>query len=264
MADIINRIASTYGLKIVLILVGILIIAIILAVLKHLLKKSNVDPMMHKFIYNAVKVALILVLVVMGLNSFGIDTTSIITVLGVGGAAIALALKDSLSNIAGGVIIAFTKPFSKDDYIEVDGKLGLVEEIDLLSTSLRTYDNKIISFPNGVLSKSVIINHTKENLRRVDLVFGIGYESDVDKAREILLEMAENYPLILTEPEPFTGIKENSASAVELEYRVWCKTEDFWTVKYHLMENVKKRFDEAGIEIPYKQIDVNLKNKGNI
>ncbi|MEG0157257.1 MAG: mechanosensitive ion channel family protein, partial [Anaerovoracaceae bacterium] len=178
---------------------------------------------------------------------------------GVAGAAIALALKDSLGNVAGGIMILVTKPFSQNDYIDIGGTTGTVKHIDLLLTTLKTYDNKVITIPNGMVTTSVLTNYTREELRRVDCVFGIGFNDDLNHAKDLMLATAQANGMILDTPEPFIGVAGNSDNSVDVDFRVWCKTEDYWDVKYFLEENIKLAFDEAGICIPFPQMDIHLK-----
>ena len=150
------------------------------------------------------------------------------------------------------------KLFKKGDVIDVAGTGGIVESIDLFVTTLKTYDNKVITVPNGTVTTSVIVNYSKEDLRRVDCVFGISYESDIGKAKDVLLAVAESCPDILKEPQPVVGVSEHQDSAVALDLKVWCETSVYFDVKYFLEEQVKLAFDEANITIPYQRMDVRL------
>ena len=179
--------------------------------------------------------------------------------LGAAGAAIALALRDSLANIAGGMMIIITQPFSKDDFIDIGDVSGKVESIDLFLTTLKTYDNKTITIPNGLINTSVLVNHSKEEKRRVDCTFGIGYGDDIAAAKEILRNVCDANPDIFKEPAPMIGVANHGGSAIMLDLKAWCATDDYWDVKYFLEENVKLAFDEHGINIPYPQVDVHLK-----
>ena len=194
----------------------------------------------------------------MCLSVLGVSPSTIIAVVGAAGAAIALALRDSLANIAGGVMIIITKPFSQNDFIDVGEVSGKVEQIDLFLTTLKTYDYKTITIPNGIINTSILVNHSLEDKRRVDCVFGIGYDNDIQKVKNILYDICETNQDILKEPEPLIGIAEHGQNAVMVDMKVWCKTEAYWDVKYFLEENVKLAFDENGINIPYPQLDVHL------
>ncbi len=237
---------------------GFILISVILHIVKKTLGKTRLDEALHTFVLNSVKAALWIVLIIIVLDKLGVSTTSLVAVLGAGGAAIALALKDSLGNIAGGIIILINKPFSKGDTIEIAGATGVVDAIDLLTTRLHTFDNKVITIPNGTLTTSILTNYSRESIRRVDCVFGISYQSDIGKAKDILKTVAEHCPKANREPSYIIGVAEQSDNAVLLDLKVWCSTEDYFDVKYYLEENVKIAFDEAGIVIPYPQIDVHI------
>jgi len=242
-------------------LAGLIIIKIILSVLRHLLKKTNLDEVLHKFIINAFKVILLTVLIVIVLDKLGVNTVSIVTVMGVAGAAIALAVRDSLANVAGGITILITKPFNKGDYIEAAGTAGIVQSIDLQLTTMKTYDNKVVTIPNGLVSSQVMTNHSREGMRRVDCVFTIGYNSDISSAREAMLNVASADTDIKEIPQPFVGVAGNGADGIDLDFQVWCDTEKYWDVKYFLEENVKIAFTEADLEMPCHQMDVKIRKK---
>ncbi len=240
------------------VIAGAVIIKVILKIVGGALQKTKIDGAIHSFIKNVIKVLLWLVVIVTALGKLGIPTSTFVTVIGAGGAAIALALKDSLSNVAGGILILINKPFGKGDYISVAGTEGSVEEIDLLTTSLKTIDNKVVIIPNGSVSTSVLTNYSKEKLRRVDCLFGIGYDDDIDRAKEVLAEVAKSCPQALDTPATDIMVAEHGESAVILACRIWTKNSDYWTVKFFMEENVKKAFDTAGINIPYPQVDVHM------
>lgn len=241
-----------------IIAIGLLAMKVLLKITRKTLQKSSLDESMHIFILNVLKVVLYILLIVVILGYMKVPTAPLVTVLGAGGAAIALALKDSLGNIAGGILILVNQMFKKGDVIEVNGKEGYVDSIDLFVTTLKTYDNKVVTVPNGVITTSVIVNYSKEDMRRVDCVFGISYDSDIEKAKDVLLAVTESCPLILNEPEPIIGVKEHQDSAIAIDLKAWCKTSDYWTVWYFLAEQVKLAFDEANISIPYPHVDVHV------
>ncbi|MDO4745065.1 MAG: mechanosensitive ion channel family protein [Bacillota bacterium] len=259
-----DKIAAAVGVcakLIITIIIGAILIKIAMILTKKWLKKSGTDPSVFLFIRNAVRVICIIILVSMCLGMIGVPMSTVIAVLGAAGAAIALALKDSLANIAGGMMIIVTKPFSKDDLIDVGNVSGQVENIDLFLTTLKTFDNKTITIPNGLINTSILINHSKETLRRVDCTFSIGYGSDITKAKEILAAVCDACPQILKEPEPLIGVANHGESAIILDTKAWCETDDYWDVKYFLEENVKIAFDEHDIDIPYPHMDVYVKKQ---
>jgi len=237
---------------------GLILIKVVSGILKKALAKTTLDGAVHTFVLSAVRIALYLVLVVVLLGVLEVPTTPLITVLGAGGAAIALALKDSLGNIAGGLLILVNQPFKKGDEIDIAGNYGAVDQIDLFVTTLRTYDNKVITIPNGTINTSVIVNYSRQERRRVDCKFGISYDSDLALAKSVLLQTAQSNPDIFTDPAPFIGVASHGDSAVVLDLKVWCSTENYYTVKYWLTEQVKLAFDEANISIPYPQMDVHV------
>ena len=241
-----------------LVVVGLLLIKILVRILKKTLLKTSLDESMHVFIVNAIKIVLYILFIVVLLGYMKVPTAPLVTVLGAGSAAIALALKDSLGNIAGGILILANKPFKKDDVIEVAGMEGTVESIDLFVTTLKTYDNKVVTVPNGTVTTSVIVNYSKEGIRRVDCAFGISYDADIAKAKDVLLAVTESCPLVLKEPEPVVGVSEHLDSAVKIDLKAWCVADDYAAVKYFLTEQAKLAFDEANITIPYPRMDVRV------
>ncbi len=244
---------------IAIVLVGLLITKVVLHITRKSLRKSDADPVVYTFIQNAVKAVCIIILITVCLGAIGIPMSTIVAVIGAAGAAIALALKDSLANIAGGVMIIITQPFKKDDLIDIGDISGKVESIDLFLTTLKTYDNKTITIPNGLINTSVLVNHSKENVRRVDCTFGIGYSNDIHQAKQILQNVCDVNSDIMKKPAPLIGVANHGDNAVMLDLKVWCDTDKYWDVKYFLEENVKIAFDENGIEIPYPQMDVHIK-----
>ncbi|MHC1721615.1 MAG: mechanosensitive ion channel family protein [Aminipila sp.] len=257
--DKIIDVAGLFGQALIVLAIGFILIKITLGIIRRALNKTTLDSSLHTFIGNSIKVILWVILLVTILGVMGIPTSTFIAVLGAGGAAIALALKDSLGNIAGGIIILVTKPFKRGDYIDIIEVAGIVEEIDLLYTILKTFDNKVVNVPNGKITNAVMVNYSSEATRRVDCQFGIGFEDDISKAKELLLAVAESNPEIFKEPEPFVGVSGRGDNSVNIDLRVWCNTEEYWNVKYFLEENVNLAFDEAGISVPYPQLQVHYK-----
>ncbi|MEG0830453.1 MAG: mechanosensitive ion channel [Anaerovoracaceae bacterium] len=247
------------GIVICLIVIGIIAIKVTLSVLGKILEKSSMDPVLYRFIGNSVKAVLYVMLAITVLVRLGVNMPSLIAVIGVAGAAIALALKDSLGNVAGGIMLIINKPFSQDDFIDINGITGKVKTIDMFVTHLITYDNKVITIPNGLVNTSILINYTTETKRRVDCCFGIGYHDDIGQAKNILANIVESDSMIHQEPAPIIGVAGQQDNCIALDLKVWCETDDYWDVKYFLEENVKLAFDEAGITIPFPQMDVHIK-----
>ncbi len=229
---------------------------------KRAQKNEKFDKTLVKTLTYVGKIAAKIVVAICIIGYLGIDTsglTALVTSLGV---CAGLAVNGALSNLAGGVLIIFTRPFRVDDYIEVEGSgiSGTVEEIRIVTTKLCTPDNKVIYVPNGALSNSNIINYSEKNTRRVDFVFSISYESDFELAKELVLALLSSHELVLSDPAPFARVSEHGASSISITARAWVKSEDYWTVKWDITEACKKMFDENNIEIPYNKLDVNIKN----
>ncbi len=261
--DYLIGLAKTHGpdliLAIVTLVVGLWIIRIITRAVSRLMKKRNVDPSLQPFFRSLLNVGLKAMLVVSVLSMVGVAVTSFVAILGAAGLAVGLALSGTLQNFAGGVVILILKPFKVGDYIEAAGHSGSVKEIQIFHTILTTPDNIRIILPNGPVSTGAVKNYTAEDLRRVDITFGIGYGDDIDKARAIIRDILEKDGRILSEPaEPFIGLKEMADSSINLVMRAWAKREDYWNIYFAVMEEVKKRFDAEGIEIPFPQRDVHL------
>ena len=189
----------------------------------------------------------------------GIDTGGLTALIASFGVGIGLAVNGALANLAGGVLIVMTRPFRVDDYIEAQGYAGTVEDIRITYTRLRTPDNKVIFIPNGELSSDTIVNYSMQNKRRIDEMIAISYREDWARVRSVLLDICQSHPLILQDPAPMVRMSEYGDSAVRVLVRVWVETENFWTVRFDLLEVVKARFDREGIEIPYSQMDVHIK-----
>ena len=247
------------GLGALILLAGYLVIRILCHIIRKALQKSKLDEALHAFILNCIRVVLWILVILTALSSLGIPIPAFLTALGAAGVAVALALKDSLSNFAGGILIILTKPFNKGDYIQETETGGQVEKIDLLYTTLMTFDNKVITIPNGKLANSTIVNYSREQNRRVDCTFSVSYHDDLGKVKDVLHAVIESNPLIFTEPSPIIGVSGQRDWSIDFDLKVWCGTQDYWDVKYYLQEQVKYAFDEADITIPFPQMEVRLK-----
>ena len=255
------------GIKILISLLILFVsFRVINAIAKRIEKKSKNNEKLDKTLVKTLtyvgKIAAKIIVAICLVGYLGIDTsglTALVTSLGV---CAGLAVNGALSNLAGGVLIIFTRPFKVDDYVEVEGSsiAGTVEEIRIVSTKLRTPDNKVIYVPNGTLSNSNIINYSEKPTRRVDFDFGIAYESDFEKARELIYNLLASHELTLDDPSPVVRMSGHGDSAVNITARVWVNSDDYWTVKWDILEASKRMFDENNIEIPYNKIDVNVKN----
>jgi small conductance mechanosensitive channel len=222
------------------------------------LGKHGLNDLLVKLSVNASYAALLVLVVLAALEQLGINTTSALAVFGAFSLAVGLAVKDSLSNFASGVMIAFFEPFSLGHYVEAGGSSGTVVEVGMFNTILRTPDNKIIIVPNSVVYNGTIVNYSAEETRRVDLVFGIGYEDDYDKACELIRGVIEADERILKEPAPTIAMAELADSSVNINVWPWVNGADYWTVRASLLEKIKAAFDANSISIPFPQQDVHM------
>ena len=244
---------------IVIYIAGKIIAKILLHIIDKAMGRSRIDETAQGFLRSLISITFTAFVIVITLSTLGIPMTSIVTTIGAAGVAVALALQNSLSNVAGGFLILMNKPFVKGDFISTNGNEGTVEDISILSTKLLTVDNKVIYIPNSMISGSTLVNYSREEKRRVDLKFSIAYEEDHREAIKLISGIIAEHKLILSEDAPFVRVSDLSASSVDITVRVWTKTPDYWTVYFDLMEQVKSAFDQNGIEIPYSKLDVNLK-----
>jgi len=243
---------------IVILIVGLWVVKLIIRMLKKLLLKKEVDISLQKFLLNLISWILKFVLFVIVFSQMGIETTSLIAILGAAGLAVGLALQGSLSNFAGGVLIILFKPFKLGDFIEAQGESGTVKEISIFYTHLLTINNQLVVIPNGKLSNENIKNYTSEGKRRDVISFGISYDSDIKKAKEILVELMKEQENILKDPEPVVFVAELADSSVNLSARFWALNEHFWDCHFYTIEEAKTRLEAAGIVIPFPQRDVHL------
>lgn len=256
---------AEYGMQfilaIVVLILGLIVIKWISRALVRLMKKGNVNPSLIPFLRTLANILLKVMLVISVMGMVGIEMTSFIAVLGAAGLAVGLALQGTLQNFAGGVMILLFKPYEVGHFIEAQGFMGTVKEIQIFTTVLSTPDNRKVIIPNSPLATGSITNFSAMPTRRIDFSFGIGYGDNIDKAKEILLSMAQNDDRVLKEDNPPEVMVEALGdSSVNLKLRTWVKSEDYWSLFFYVTENVKKQFDAAGISIPFPQRDVHLYN----
>ena len=253
---------SLYGVNIItalaIFIVGRWVAKALRNVVSKVMTKKNVDSIIIGFTCNMAYIALLAFIIIAALGQLGIQTTSFIAILGAAGLAIGLALQGSLSNFAAGFLMVIFRPFSVGDYIEGAGVAGTVEEIQIFTTTLVTPDNKTVIIPNGKLTGDNIINWTVKGTRRVDMVFGIGYDDDIDKARQIMEDVLAKDERILKDKATQISVVELADSSVNFVVRPWVKVSDYWGVYMDAMENIKKAFDAAGVSIPFPQRDVHV------
>ncbi|GAA4960050.1 mechanosensitive ion channel family protein [Algibacter aquimarinus] len=259
------QLALDYGLKIlgavVIWIIGSWAIKKIIKTTKKIMSKRDYDESLQKFLLNLLGWILKIVLIVVVLGTVGVETTSFAAILAAAGLAIGLALQGSLGNFAGGVLIMIFKPFKIGDLIEAQGEIGVVKEIEIFTTKLTGLSNREIIIPNGSLSNGNIINYTTEGTRRVDLVFGVGYDSDIKKTKEVLMNVLTSHPKVLKEPAPTVNVSELADSSINFAVRPWSTADDYWDVYFGITEDVKEALDKAGIEIPYPH-QVEIQKKG--
>ncbi|MDK2802012.1 MAG: mechanosensitive ion channel family protein [Oscillospiraceae bacterium] len=261
----IKHFIDAYGEKIIISLIifiiGFFVIKFLNKALKKAIEKSKLDKTISVFLISILKIMLYIILFIIIFSNLGADLNSLVAVLGVIGLAISLAVKDTLANLSGGMLILFSKPFNIGDYIEVEKVEGVVDSISVLHTKLHTYDRKTIYIPNGIVSNQAITNHSEEKIRRLDLSIGIGYDDDYNKAKEILKDMIKKSDISIIDPEPLINISEFSDSCITLSIKVWVKLDDYFDLKFYIYDQIKFNFDKEGITIPYNKLDVNIIKK---
>ena len=247
---------------IVLLIVGMLLSKLTVKLMSKALDKSRLDLTVNKFLKSIVKIALYVLLITVVLTVLGVPTTSIITVIGTAGVAIGLALQNSLSNLAGGFLILFSKPFVVGSYIKSNGEEGTVDSINILYTRLITVDNKVVYIPNGMAANAVCINYNELPLRRVDQLVSISYDEDYEKAISSVRTALAKETKIITEGEnaPFVAVSAQSASSIDITVRVWCKSADYWDVYFSVVKNIREQFIKDNIDVPFNQLDVHIRN----
>ncbi len=258
--------ATTAGIRLVIALVVMFISFKIINFVARKIELSGetgkFDKTLSRTFAYIVKIGAKCVIAICLVGYVGIDTSGLAALVTSLGVCAGLALNGALSNLAGGVLIILTRPFRVDDYIEAQGYSGTVEDIHITYTRLRTPDNKVVYLPNGALSSGNVVNYSEKFTRRVELTFSIAYDSDFNKAKEIIEKLCNEHELVLKDPAPFVRMSAHSASSIDIVTRVWVNSADYWTVHFYLLEAVKVEFDKAGIEIPYNQLDVHVKNDG--
>jgi small conductance mechanosensitive channel len=246
------------ALAIVVFIVGRLVAKVLVKVLERVLQNAKVDAMLVEFIGSIASAALLLFVIIASLDMLGVDTTSLIAMLGAAGLAVGLALQGSLQNFASGVLLIIFRPFQVGNYIDAGGVSGTVEKITIFNTIMLTPDNREIIVPNASIYGGTITNFSARATRRIDMVFGIGYGDDIKKARDILMEVLEADNRILKDPAPQVALSELADSSVNFVVRPWVNAADYWDVKFDLTEKIKLVFDENGVSIPFPQMDVHM------
>jgi len=260
----ITQILNTYvipwginiSMAIIIFVVGKLVVKLVVSIIRKLLVRSKIDNILVNFISSIASAVLLLFVVIAALDQLGVNTTSLIALIGAAGLAIGLSLQGSLQNFAAGVMLVVFRPFNAGDFIDAGGVMGVVETIGIFSTTLRTGDNKQVIMPNGAIYGGAITNYSAKPTRRIDMVFGIGYNDDIRKARDIMQGIIDADERILKEPETLIAVAELADSSVNFNVRPWVNSGDYWPVRFDLTEKIKLAFDKNGISIPYPQMDV--------
>jgi len=258
----VQEVVTLYGLKVIaalcIFVIGRWIAKGLKKFLGRIMTKSGVDATIIPFVQDLTYVVLLVIVIITALGKLGIQTTSLIAVLGAAGLAVGLALQGSLSNFAAGVLIIMFRPIRVGDFFQGAGATGTVEKIQIFSTTVKTPDNKVIIVPNGKLLTDNITNYSIKELRRLDLVIGVGYNDSIDQVKEVIAEILSQDSRILKDPAPIIGLVELADSSVNFAVRPWVKNGDYWPVYFATLEAIKKRFDAEGISIPFPQQDVHV------
>jgi small conductance mechanosensitive channel len=247
-------------LAIVIFYVGRIIARLITKGLRNLMQSQEVDKILETFVCNLVYWMLMAFIIIAAMGQLGIQTTSLIAIMGAAGLAVGLALQGALGNFAAGVLIVMFRPYRVGDFVEAAGIAGVVLQVQILTTMLKTGDNKLIVVPNGQIMSGIITNFSAHETRRVDMLIGVSYDDDIDKVRKTIQELVDADDRILKDPECLIAVSELADSSVNFTVRPWVKSADYWGVKFELTEAIKKRFDKDGISFPFPQQDVHLYN----
>lgn len=254
-----------YGVNVIsailILFIGNLVVKGVAGSVANVLKKKEMDKAVVDFIHGLVRYTLFIIVLIAALSRIGVQTASVVAVIGAAGLAVGLALQGSLSNFAAGVLIVAFRPFKSGDYVEIGG-VGSVDSIQIFQTVLKSPDNKMVVVPNSAVIGGAITNYSRHETRRVDMVIGVSYKSDLQKTKRVLRETLEKDPRILKDPDMTIGVLTLADSSINFVVRPWCKTSDYWAVYFDSMQAIKEALDANGIEIPFPQMDVHL-NKIN-
>jgi len=262
-----QTLVTGYSIKLIaaiaIFFVGQFIAKVIRKIVVKLLDKRGVDTAVISFVASLTYALVFMVAIIAAISHLGFNTTSLIAIMGAAGLAIGLALQGSLSNFASGVLIISLRPFKSGDFIEVAGIAGIVEEILIFSTTLRTGDNKSVIIPNGSITSGTITNYSTKPTRRIDLIIGVSYDANLAHTKQVLNDVVAKNTLVLKDQDVTIGVSELADNSVNLVIRPWVKSENYWPVYFDLLENIKVALDEAGIEIPYPQLSLHMKKEEN-
>ncbi len=244
----------------VILIVGYIIAKVIVSIFKKSVKKTKLPPLVVEFLARFLSILLYITVIIVALGAVGISVSPLILGLSaVIGLILGFGLQDTLTNLAAGVWIAALRPIDLGEVVEVSGQTGSVSGIGLMSTELKTPDNKLITVPNKLVWGSIIVNYTRMPTRRVDIDIGVAYGTDLDRAIKLAMDLMKNHPLVLDDPEPSVVITALADSSINLQLRAWAKTEDYWTVKGDLTKGIYELYTKEGVEIPFPQLDVHVR-----
>ena len=250
--------AIDFAIAIAIFIIGKWVAKVVSNTVIKILNTKNVDKAISSFVGSILFSLIFFISIIAAISHMGFDTTSFVAIIGAAGLAVGLALQGSLSNFASGVLLIVLKPFKSGDFVEVAGSAGVVEEIHIFSTQLKSGDNKTLIIPNSAITSGTITNYSTKPTRRIDLIIGVSYDADLAKTKEILSKIANEHELVLKDQAVTVGVSELADSSVNLVLRPWVKSENYWPVYFELLETIKVSLDEAGIEIPYPQMGVHL------
>lgn len=254
-----SRFAIRLAIAILIFIIGKWIISYIKKIFTKILDKRDTDPSLKSFLKSLVSIALTIILIIIIVGILGVETTSIVALLASAGVAFGMALSGTLQNFAGGVMILFFKPYRVGDFIEAQNQSGTVKEIQIFNTVLITPDNKVIFIPNGSLATGVVINYSRQKIRRFEIIINIAYGENYDKARDTIIELLNENKLVLKEPAHFVALNKLNDSSVDIVVRAWADKDNYWDAYFSINENVYKAFAEKGIDIPFPQLTVHMK-----
>lgn len=255
--------AIKFVVAIVIFLVGKFLARVISKAIAKILTKRGVDAAVVSFVSSLIYGLVFIVAIIAAISHLGFNTSSLVAIIGAAGLAIGLALQGSLSNFASGVLIISLRPFKSGDFVEVSGISGVVEEILIFSTKLRTGDNKAVIIPNGSITSGTITNYSAKPTRRIDLIIGVSYDANLAQTKKVLSDVVAKNELVLKDQDVTIGVSELADNSVNLVVRPWVKSENYWPVYFDLLENIKVALDEAGIEIPYPQLSLHMNREEN-
>ena len=244
----------------IIVFVGRIVVKWLVKMSRKLMVRANLDPILINFFSTIANAILLLFVLIAALDQLGVDTTSMIAVLGAAGLAVGLALKDSLQNFAAGVMLILFRPFKIGDFVEAGGTAGVIESITIFNTIMKTGDNREVIVPNGLIYDDTITNYSAKDTRRIDMVFGIGYDDDLLKVKQLLTDIVTGHEKVMADPAPVIRVSELGDNSVNFDVRPWVAAADYWPVRSELIETIKLAFDENGISIPYPQMDIHFNN----